>query len=151
MRYILAASSLWVAFFILTPNMNASCVGYIDRHVICAGGCSVDTTSCFFGCVSGTCINQGGSGLCCKTVYYSAAIYPDGHPVDCGGCGLLRTHSAGSVSLAPSSHFHTKVAFWSGGPSGLIELREGSSFRIERQALVPNRCAHRYIAALTNR
>lgn len=91
MKHTLLLSITFLALVIAVPHKaHASCWGYIDRTVSCAGGCIAESDSCFFGCISGTCVSRGGSGLCCNTIYYTAVIYPDGDPEECSFCSEAR-------------------------------------------------------------
>ena len=147
MKQNLIVLTLLLAWIVATPRKaHASCWGYIDRTVSCVGGCIAESDTCFFGCISGTCNNQGGSGLCCKTIYYTAVIYPDGDPEECSFCSEARP-VAGHKEVATTTH--TRVQFWGGGTPGLIQLGgELASLRIERQVFVPNRCSHSYDPSL---
>src|ERR1700730_7767346 len=78
------SSAGWWAYF----NHVGTCSG--------AGGCrsQFEYSSCFLGCVSGECNNDGGSGECCGNHYFSAVIYPDGGDCHGGSCGFIRVHIA---------------------------------------------------------
>ena len=120
----------------------AICWDYGTRYAHCGPGCEAqETTSCGFGCISGECVSNGGSGECCGELYYSAVIYPDGEK--CGECGEIRTHK----SLQSSENvirLGGSPSPWWGAPRGLIKLSENVSYRPPRQAFVLNQCAHAY-------
>lgn len=125
----------------ITSKAHATCSGFITRTEACVGGCIVETDSCFFGCIAGTCVNQGGSGLCCKTIYYSAEIYGDGGFFDeCSWCSEAR-RTRPKMSMNPS---HKPVQFWGGGTADMAQMGELGSVRPEKQVLAANRCSHTY-------
>jgi hypothetical protein len=143
MSFSYRAASISVAVFVLfSPCLvNAGCVDYIPKTVFCGAGCEpVDTTGCFFGCISGTCVSRGGSGECCGHIYYSAVIYQDSGNCgnECGGTPLRIPERHVSVS----SRNNVNMA-WS---PGFIQIGEGVRVREYRRSLVPNHCAHSYMA-----
>ena len=114
---------------------RADCVDYLDLGPVPChhNGCSSDYESltCTWGCTSGICYPQGGSGLCCGVRYYTAAIYPDGG--DCHGSNCqpskFRHHAAAKIDLLQGEHRGT-----------LLPLPQ----QFPRLLLVPDRCAHIY-------
>lgn len=118
------------------------CWQYGTRYAVCGPGCGpLETTSCGWGCISGECYSDGGSGTCCGKMYYSAVIYPDGGT--CGECGNIRSHrfkhSAQHQLLGGDS-----PAIWWATSRGLVWLTNNISFHPARQAFVLNKCAHAY-------
>jgi hypothetical protein len=86
-----------LGFLVQTPSITkaqgVSCWGYVDNFGTCSdnAGCQgeYDRTECVLGCVHGVCNNNGGSGECCGTIYYTAVLVSDGDSTSCQGslCG----------------------------------------------------------------
>jgi len=121
----------------------AGCVGYQEVNAICtgSGGCQDEYTRtlCSWGCASGTCVNQGGSGLCCGRIYYNAQIQPDGTRCNNVNCGLARTRTA---RLATDASKHN-TQLWNGARLGTIQVGD-RAYRVPRMLFIPDRCAARY-------
>jgi hypothetical protein len=142
MRKICSVSALLTCLLLLCAARAAvaSCVGYREVNQLClAKNCSDEFTQtlCSWGCVSGLCVNQGGSGLCCGVIYYNAQIQPDGTHVNCGSCGEARVHVSRSSSKASNAEI------WRGAVLG-VRLNQSSSYRMPHLLIVPDRCAHGY-------
>lgn len=131
---------IWGCVVFFAPGafaQDAGCWATVDNWQPCSGpnGCRglKDESFCFQGCTYGFCYNNGGSGECCGTIYYSAEIYPgDG---ECRGdiCGEVRVHDAPQTS----------------GASRLPALDWATHPRIRpvsRLLLIPDRCRHGYVA-----
>jgi hypothetical protein len=126
----------------LVKIARAECVGYMNLNQICiAKNCSGGYTqsTCTFGCTSGECEPQGGSGVCCGKTYYNAQIQPDGGH-GCGDCGDARTHAA----LPSGKEKQQSVELWIGAALRRAEIGGGRSYRMPRLVFVADRCAQRY-------
>ena len=128
-------------FLFLANVSHANCVGYSQEfEFTCVGGGGCQGTYyrvyCTFGCASGTCVNQGGSGECCGKIYYVATIYPDGGwdcNANCGDAPVRRSH----VSHPKKSAKALSAALDVIGP---VRLTAELSYSIPRTAIVPDRC-----------
>jgi hypothetical protein len=122
-----------VVMFMPARSSAESCWSYINHSFTCSGtgGCEgqEEFSTCAFGCISGTCTNNGGYGLCCGNHYNSAVI--SGNGAKCGACGETRTHMAKGFGRVPKS-------------KNAVELSRGAPFRLPGLRFVPDRCAHSY-------
>jgi hypothetical protein len=120
----------------------AICFDYGTRDVVCGPGCDIiQTTTCGFGCISGECYSQGGSGQCCGKMYYSAVIYPDGGK--CSECIGVRSHKSG-LSAENEIQVGEFPAIWWDSSRGLVKLSKNISYHPPRQTFVLNKCLHIY-------
>jgi len=151
MRPLRVILTLFVVLLVVFSARSAKagvCWGYdtFDSED-CTGahGCfgSRAPTYCSFGCISGTCNNQGNSTECCGTSHYIAQITPDGDSCDAeectGGSGVFRTHA--SVSHVNSEHSAERRQGYS---PGLIMLSANMSYKPARLIYVFNRCSHSF-------
>ena len=120
---------------------HAGCEDYWDvGSAMCtgAGGCQGEheIIRCTFGCISGTCVNQGGSGVCCGKIYYNATIYPDGG--DCRErCPGIRSFP---TSAAKPSHQHGPLGY----SPGLVMVTERLSYKPPTIVFVLDHCSHSF-------
>lgn len=153
MRWNIVICTLFFSALLMlaAPRANAQvegpgCYLTLDNWKICtgSGGCrdDYDNSQCFLGCTHGFCTNQGGSGLCCGHLYYSAEIYPDGDNDLCKGdiCGFIRVHFAGAKERDNSL---VRPRFQR------AELTAPVHYWIQRLIYVPDRCAHTYGLAMS--
>lgn len=131
-----------LALLFIPSQAHASCNDYWDvATVTCtSGGCQSEheLIACTFGCISGQCVHQGGSGLCCNKIYYVPVIYPDGG--DCTGeCGALRAYPP-----SPSSTTHHSAQLRGGYTPGLIMLSNTLSIKPPTLVFIPDRCSHTF-------
>ena len=122
------------------------CWGYSELDPEeCVGHECMDSwtpTYCSFGCVSGTCDNQGNSTECCGTSHYVAQIYPDGDSCKdqgCGESGLFRFHT--KTPLVNSQH---SAELRQGYSPGLVMLSANVSYKPARLIYVYNRCSRSF-------
>jgi hypothetical protein len=92
------------------------------------GRSQFEYSTCFLGCTSGDCNNDGGSGECCGNHYYSAVIYPDGGECHGGDCGFIRVRVA-------KERIRRSVE---------TDLNRGAFYRAPGLRYVPDRFAHTY-------
>jgi len=133
----------YLSFLTICNHAKADiCWDYGMRYAHCGPGCEAEqTTSCGFGCISGDCVSDGGSGECCGEMYYSAVIYPDGGR--CANCPQIRARKS-TVSAENEVHVGSSRAIWWDTSRGLIKLSKNVSYRPPRQAFVLNKCSHAY-------
>lgn len=142
---------LWIvavffAALAFCQSASAGCVGYttpITLFCSGSGGCTGEyiRVRCTFGCVEGTCVNQGSSGECCGKIYYNAVIYPSGG--SCPQCGdLPAAASSRSRHAFPAPSKHPTQA------SNTVTVRSRATRRVPRITFVPDTCAHAYSAAV---
>lgn len=126
--------------FCIPKSAQTQCVGTNEITLPCTGqncSSSYTTTICWYGCQSGTCVSQGGSGECCGHTYYSAEIYP-GEP--CNDCSNARVHPS-KLSGVHSSHV---AELRRGELLNQIELTSTLAYRPPSLIFVPDRCRHTY-------
>jgi hypothetical protein len=147
MRLVLSFFILLVMVF-AAGSAKAQCWGYsqFTPERCSSPGCmgSYTPTYCRFGCVSGTCENQGGSGQCCGHLYYTAVIYPDGqdscHDLGCGENGQFR-RVHGKTSRVDSQY---SAELRQGYTPGLIMLSARLSYKPPRLVYAFSRCNHSF-------
>jgi hypothetical protein len=131
MKIALTTVALAFVLMIFAPaRSEALCWSYFPHTSPCTGtgGCSshYSWSSCFDGCVSGTCNNSGGSGECCGHLYYTAVIYQDDGDCHGGACGEVRVHVSKNVPKRPALE------------------SQGVYYRLPGLRYIPDRCAHTY-------
>jgi hypothetical protein len=149
MRYLRVGASVLVMLLVVCFSHPAHASGCWDINYLsdvnCTGpnGCtgSYPLEYCTFGCVSGTCEDRGGSGLCCGRLYYTPVIYPDGGRCDPGGgCGTGRAHASRPTATS-SPHAQQLLQ---GRSPGVIKVSDNFGYREPTFAYVYDRCRHEY-------
>jgi hypothetical protein len=139
------ATFIFTAVLLMSVNVFAGCVDYGTMMRTCsdAHGCQseYEKTYCTFGCISGTCTAQGGSGLCCGKLYYNASIAGDGGNCNdqCSGFPsdhgyLVRTPVTDSISDSEGD--------------GLIVMAADVRQRMPAFSFVPDHCSHTFGIAI---
>jgi len=133
------------AVFLFAPPAKAGCWDYVDLgDQACSGdgGCqgTFPVVFCTFGCVSGTCNNEGNGGFCCGQQFSYAQIFPDGqgscHGNECGG-GIGRRQPRLRHKKADA------LARLKVDPDAVL-----LTYRPPRMVFVPNSCDHVYSVLL---
>jgi len=128
-----------------TAPARARCVDYWDiGSVPCSGpgGCQSEweDVTCWFGCISGTCNDDGNSTECCGVRHDYAQVYGDGGNCD-NECGdsPVRVHATASNT----NPLH-RAELLQGYSPGLIMLDAHTSYKPTQLIYVLNRCNHTY-------
>lgn len=141
MKRIILLLICLLCLFWIPKSAHAQCVGTMEVTFPCNNGsCSSQYTKtfCSYGCQSGTCVGDGGSGLCCDIPYYSATIYPG---EGCFNCGEARRVHI-SRSSAPTDRHVAELR--RGAVLSWIELSSALSYRPPSLIFVPDRCRRTY-------
>lgn len=133
LKRILSLAGVLACMFGVSQRANAGCWDYEvvgEQKCTGSGGCEGVYLQqvCTFGCVSGECFNNGGSGECCGHIYYSPVIYGDGGDCSDEGCNLVARRSPEGAALAPAP----------------ISKAPPLAEHFPRLLLIPDRCAHTY-------
>lgn len=139
---------LWVLTVVLgvlacCKSANAGCYDYsVFGPIQCTGtgGCTGEfyRVRCTWGCISGSCNNQGNSGECCGKIYYSAQIYPDQASCHCGELPTVARR------LEPSSRSEDAFPASRKTRASVIVASRLMTPRLPRFTFVPDTCAHAY-------
>lgn len=144
MKKIMLLLTCFAFSFCVHELGQAQCTGTTEVTRQCSGqNCqsSYTTTICWWGCLSGQCYAQAGSGLCCGTVYYSASIYPTGIGCDPQHCGFTRVHPPKSSALHSP---HDVAELRRGELLNQIKLTSTLAYRPPSLIFLPDRCRHSY-------
>ncbi len=137
-----AIAAIALSCFLFFPVLSdASCVGYSQEFeftCVGAGGCqgTYYRVYCTFGCVSGTCYNQGSSGECCGKIYYVATIFPDGTDRCNDNCMNAPIRASRLSPPRQTANIQKRPA----DVLGPVLLTAELSYSIPRTAIVPDRC-----------